>query len=52
MVSEAAIMVPWVCTAPFGRPVVPEVYMMKSRSSSVGRAGRRRRAGAASRSAS
>jgi hypothetical protein len=23
----------WVCTAPFGRPVVPEVYMMNSGSS-------------------
>ena len=24
----------WLCIAPLGRPVVPEVYMMKRRSSS------------------
>ena len=36
-VTDAAAIVSWLCTAPFGRPVVPDVYMMKSRSSPAAR---------------
>ena len=34
-VSIAYRHVVWVCTTPLGKPVVPEVYMMYSRSSSL-----------------
>ena len=35
IVNMPQVVVLWLCAAPFGKPVVPEVYMMKRPSSSA-----------------